>query len=115
MSPRTPPLPDQEQLLRSFRIFLEEFNDENNEKKFLKAGKENIKINSILMGVSILDIWHHNKILAKEIRANYLKMLPRLKNVLNFFMTDNFENTGRKSWTITITDFKAIDTMSLQK
>ena len=86
-----------------------------NEKKFSKAGKEKIKINSILMGVSIMDIWHHNKILANEIRENYLKMLPSLKNVLNSFMNENFENTGRKNWTITITDFKAIDTMSLQK
>ena len=115
VSPRTPTLPDQDQLLRSFKKFLEEFKDEKNEKKFFKEAREKLKIQSTLMGVSILDIWHHNKILATEIRANYLKMLPNLKNVLNSFIEENFENTGDKKWNITITNFKAIDIMSLQK
>ena len=103
--PETPSTPPRFSLCQnkiSFRNFLSDFKDENNEYKYVKLAKDMISYNMNVMHISIADIKQYNQHLSENIQADYLGMISSFHSDLKTFMSENVEQTFGKDFYLSI-------------
>ena len=102
--PSTPPPQSSEQLTFSFRNFLEDFKNEDNESKFLKLGKEMVAYNGNVMHISMKDLYKHNQFLSEKVKSDYMGIYSSLASALRMFMLENIEKTSGKDFYLSFVD-----------
>ena len=98
-TPRTPPPSSLCQLRISFRNFLSDFKDKNNEVKYLKLAKEMKIYKGNVLHISIDDIHAFNQHLSESIRNDHLGLFSSLCSELKTFMKEEVGDTsGRDTY-----------------
>ena len=77
----------------SFKNFLSDFKDENDELKYVKQAKKMISYNRNVMHIPIGDIEEYNQHLSEKIRADCVSLVSSFHSDLKTFMSENVEQT----------------------
>ena len=101
-TPKTPPAFNLCQMSISFRNFLSDFKDENNEQKYVKQAREMISYNRNVMHISIGDLERYNQHLSEIIRADYMGLVSSFHSDLKAFMEENVEQTFGQEFYLSI-------------
>ena len=86
----------------SFRNFLSDFKDKNDEQKYVKLAREMISYNQNVMHIPISDIEEYNQHLSEKIRADCVSMVSSFHSDLKTFMSENVVQTFGKDFYLSI-------------
>ena len=94
----TTPPQDKDQLVLSFKNFLEDFKNDDGDIKYVKIAKEIIAYKRNELHIQIEDIIKHNQFLREKMSSDYYGMFNHLSSAFKIVMEENVDSSSGKNY-----------------